>query len=79
MAQLFNSENFSMWLAVLRHTLTALLSSVVTSGILTQNEAEALTGAILLMVPIGWAAVERYREMKAAKVAKKGEGNELPQ
>lgn len=46
-------------LGVLRHALTTLGGSFVTSGLLSADELQQLVGAVLTMVGIGWSVIEK--------------------
>lgn len=47
--------------SLLRHSLTALASYLVTRGIWTEEEAATIVGAaVIALVGVGWAVLQKY-------------------
>ena len=55
-----------LFLAALRHALTAGGVYVVSTGYATETSWETLTGSVLVIVGFGWSAWRKYeRELNA--------------
>lgn len=57
-------------LALLRHLLSMAAGAIVAQGVLTNDQATSLVGAIVTIFPIAWSLIEKVRVKKVIGLAR---------
>lgn len=64
---MFNGFFLQFVLGQLRHALTAVGASLVTEGLLTNDELQAVVAAVVTLAALAWSAWDKWQRERKGK------------